>query len=496
MATLYRMILVSRSFRGSMVWSLAAAIAIVAAPIPRGYGDEPPTREEAVEAMHRAVAFFRDQASAGGGYVFRWSEDLSLREGEGKVGDSTAWIEPPATPAVGLAYLNAYRLTDDPILLDAARQTVAALIQGQMVSGGWGEKIEFAPRDRARYAYRVDSKDVGKRRNTSTLDDNKTQSSLRFLMQLDSALEFRDAKLHEAARFGLDRVLDAQYRNGAWPQRFDGPNNQAEVPIVQASYPSQSPKTYPKQKYDSFYTLNDNTHCDVIATMWEAWDTYQDPRYKEAAVRGGDFLLLAQMPEPQPGWAQQYDYQMHPVWARKFEPPSISGGESQRAMQMLLHLFRRTGDKRYLQAVRTALPYFNRSLREDGRLPRFLELQTNRPLYLTRDYAVTYNDNDLPTHYSFVVKARLDSIEKELNRLESLPPDQLWPPGKRKSPKMSDALAKAASQRIDSLDQRGAWVEKGKLKTHAQTPGGRIISSATFIKNLNVLAEYVAAANR
>ncbi|WP_197452367.1 pectate lyase [Rosistilla carotiformis] len=471
-------------------------IAIAATPIARVDGDEPPTREQAVAAMHRAVKFFRDRASAGGGYVFRLSEDLSLREGEGKVGDSTAWIEPPATPAVGLAYLNAYRLTNDPILLDAAQQTATALINGQLVSGGWGEQIEFAPRDRARYAYRVDSMEVGKRRNTSTLDDNKTQSSLRFLMQLDSELEFRDAKLHEAARYGLDRVLAAQYRNGAWPQRFDGPNDQAEVPVVKASFPEQSPKTFPKQKYDSFYTLNDNTHCDVIATMLEAWDTYQDSRYQEAAVRGGDFLLLAQLPQPQPGWAQQYDYQMHPVWARKFEPPSISGGESQGAMQMLLHMYRRTGDPRYLEAVRTALPYFKQSLRDDGQLPRFLELQTNRPLYLTRKYALTYDDNDLPTHYGFVVKSKLDSIERELRKVESLPADQLWRPGKRKTPKMSDALAKAASQRIESLDQRGAWVEKGELKTHAKTPGGRVISSATFIKNLNVLAEYVAATNR
>ena len=40
------------------------------------------------------------------------------------------------------------------------------------------------------------------------------------------------------------------------------------------------------------------------------------------AERAGDFILAAQMPEPQPAWAQQYDAAMHPAWARKFEPAS------------------------------------------------------------------------------------------------------------------------------------------------------------------------------
>ena len=31
-----------------------------------------------------------------------------------------------------------------------------------------------------------------------------------------------------------------------------------------------------------------------------------------------------QMPDPQPGWAQQYDYDMRPMWARKFEPAAIT----------------------------------------------------------------------------------------------------------------------------------------------------------------------------
>ena len=56
---------------------------------------------------------------------------------------------------------------------------------------------------------------------------------------------------------------------------------------------------------------------DVIEMLFFAADVYGDDRYRAAALRAADFLLLAQMPEPQPAWAQQYDENMHPCWARQ-----------------------------------------------------------------------------------------------------------------------------------------------------------------------------------
>ena len=84
---------------------------------------------------------------------------------------------------------------------------------------------------------------------------------------------------------------------------------------------------------------------DMIDTMLLAHRVYQDDRYLDAARQAGDFLILAQMPDPQPAWAQQYDAQMHPVWGRKFEPPAISGGESQEILFALMRLYAATGEK-------------------------------------------------------------------------------------------------------------------------------------------------------
>jgi hypothetical protein len=453
-----------------------------------------PTRDEVREGLRKASAFFREQCSAGGGYVFRVSEDLTLREGEAKVGPTTAWIEPPATPAVGLAYLEAYQLTGEPSLLQAAQATAEALLQGQMLSGGWTEQIEFAAADRRAYAYRVDNSQVAGRRNTTTFDDDKTQSAIRYLMRLDLELKQTDERLHEAVVYALNGVLQAQYACGAWPQKYDGVPVEGGTAALQASYPESWPREFPNQKYTGYYTLNDGTLSDLIQTLLEAGEAYQDSRYTDAALRGGEFLLRAQMPEPQPGWAQQYTPDMHPAWARKFEPPAISGGESQEVMRLLLTLYRHTADRRYLQAVERGLAYYQKSLLPSGKLARFYELHTNRPLYFTTTYELTYADDDLPTHYGFIVSSGLERLARDLKKLSQLPKDKVTPLiiGAEK-PQMSAGLRDEAARTLAELDERGAWVEEGKLRSHPDSNVQRIISSATFIENLQTLAQFIAA---
>ncbi len=85
--------------------------------------------------------------------------------------------------------------------------------------------------------------------------------------------------------------------------------------------------------------------------MLEAARIYGEAKYKAAAEKAGGFILLARMPEPQPARAQQYDRDMHPTWARRFEPPAISGRESQDVMKSLLLLYQETGDKKYIEPL-------------------------------------------------------------------------------------------------------------------------------------------------
>jgi hypothetical protein len=482
------------SFLTSSRLGLPLALAAILAPSSASLGQEAPTRDEAARALKKAIGFFREKVADGGGYLWRYSEDLSLREGEEKATATLAWVQPPGTPSVGEAYLTAHERAGEAYLLDAAAETARALVKGQLRSGGWDYRIESDPEKRKAYAYRTDGPPAAKARNVTTLDDNTTQSAVRFLMHADRALKFEDKPIHEATLSALDALLEAQYPNGAWPQRFDRPPDPADFPVVRAGYPETWPRAWPNVKYTDYYTLNDNTQADVIATLFEAADIYGDARYSDAARRGGDFLILAQMPDPQPAWAQQYNAQMQPAWARKFEPPSVTGGESQGAIRILMEVYRQTGDKKYLAPIPRALDYLETSALPGGRMARFYELKTNRPLYFTRSYELVDTADDLPTHYAFIVPNNVPRLRADYEKLLATDPSKLRPARRAPSYDHSPTLDAAARLAIDSLDPRGAWVEPGRLRaSDSEGKADRILTTQTFIRNLDTLGRFLAA---
>jgi len=466
--------------------SVLAALAVLSAP--SGSVSAPPARQEAAAGLEKALAFFCGKVAVQGGYVWQVSADLAKREGEGKVGPTTVWVQPPATPTVGLALVDIHAWTGRKDAFAAARATAHVLVRGQMRSGGWIARIDLDPARRRRYAYRVGPEPSSKARTWSSLDDDQTQAALRCLTRFDQVTAFKDKTVHEAARFGLDSLVKAQFPNGGWPHVFRGPPDPAKFPVTPASYSPTAQYTRIKAHWD-LYTINDNLMSDVIDTLLLAGRVYSHAPYRQAALKGGDFLLLAQMPDPQPAWAQQYDVAMRPAWARKFEPPAISGGESQSVMRTLLDLYEQTGQRKYLAAVSKALAYFKRSLLPDGKLARFYELKTNRPLYFTRDYTLTYSDADMPTHYAFKVSSGLGSIERRLKALSARP----WRAPSAPSGKPSRPSPQTIRRILDAMDARGAWVEDGRLRYWGKSdPTRRVIRSATFARNARLLAAYIA----
>lgn len=453
-------------------------------------GPQDALTDEARTAMRRAAAYFHDQVAVHGGYVYYCSLDLEQRWGEGKAAPSEVWVQPPGTPAVGMACLTAYRATGDRFYLDAARDAAGALLYGQLKSGGWTSSIDFDPNGKRTAQYRRGN---GRGRNNSTLDDNTTQSALRFLMHLDEILEFRDEEVHEAAHFALEALLKAQYPVGAFPQVWTGPV--AGEPPVKASFPDYDWRTEHRVKeYWNFYTLNDNLCGDVADVLLDGLKIYNDQRCATALAKLGDFLLLAQMPEPQPAWAQQYDFEMHPVWARKFEPPAITGHESQDAIETLMKVYRQTNDAKYVEPIPRAIAYLKSSLLPDGRLARLYELRTNKPLYMTRDYELTFDDNDAPTHYSFKVGARLDRLERQYADLRT---ERDRKPANKDASRVRRPTAERVREIIADLDDQGRWIS-GKtgerlIGQPKFSPQEQFISSAVFCRNLETLSAIVAS---
>jgi hypothetical protein len=460
-----------------------------------------PSRDEVLGAMKKAASFYRHKVSTGGGYHFYYTADLSYGRSESAEGPTQVEVQREATPMVALAYLRAWDATGDREFLEYARGAAQALVHGQLCSGGWDYLIEFDPEKRKHYQYRADHNCGDDKRGVTNLDDNVTQAAVRVLMRVDKALNFSDAAIHEAAKFALDRLIAAQFPIGAWPQRFRKPPDFSKYPVKRASYPESWPRKWPGPDYQGHYTFNDNTIADMIDMLLEAARVYKDPRYRAAAERGGRFVLLAQMPDPQPAWAQQYDSEMRPAWARVFEPPAVTGGESQGIMRLLMTLYRETGDKKYLEPIPRALEYLKRSFVPRGdaevfrRIPegpvlaRFYELKTNRPLYITKGtrmqaaglgsrnvdgYEISYTPESVITHYGVLVSGReLASIEEDYKTLAADDPAKIrrpdtlrdlspWSERARRRPG-EKTLAADAKRIIESMDERGAWTKMGTI---------------------------------
>ncbi|EAQ77228.1 hypothetical protein DSM3645_04175 [Blastopirellula marina DSM 3645] len=456
------------------------------------YGKSPDV-DQARSALRKACEFFQQKVGVEGGYVWQYSGDLTLSEGEGKTaGTTTVWVQPPGTPTIGEAFLDAYDATGDSYYLDAANQTGRILATGQMRTGGWYYSIETTPEKQAAFGYRH-IKPAKKQQTRTTVDDNTTQAALHFLIRLDQADGQKMAAIHDAVTFGLDALIAAQRPIGGWYQNwkeYPTPVDEKAYPVLQASYPTEWSRKWLNDWTGKYY-LNDDVTADLIDLFLSAYAAYGDKRYLETAERAGDFLLLAQMPEPQPAWAQQYDEKMQPVWDRKFEPPAISGGESQQVITTLMQLYRETGKAKYLEPIPAALRYLSESILPNGKLARFYELQTNRPLYFTKDYQLTYDASDVPDHYSFVIDSKLESLSQEYQRYRTRTLEQLKAgQAKKRASYSEDRVAKA----IASLDERGAWVEKGTTRLYPKVKNASgVIRSQTFAANVRQLSNYIAA---
>jgi PelA/Pel-15E family pectate lyase len=137
-------------------------------------------------------------------------------------------------------------------------------------------------------------------------------------------------------------------------------------------------------------------------------------------ARGIDCILKTQIKQngKRTAWCAQHDEKtLEPAWARSYEPPSLSGGESVGIVRFLMSIEEPTPE--IVAAIEGAVAWF-RSVamkgvriesirRDDGRTERrlilepnasplwarFYELGTNRPLYLDRDSVFRYDFTEI-----------------------------------------------------------------------------------------------------
>ena len=409
-------------------------------------------------AMDRASGFFQS-VSVHGGYAGIYSLDLKQRWGEAlyeRAGKAEIWIQPPGTPSVGEAYLRAWRVTKDRRYSRAARDVARSLAWSQRAAGGWGHRADVSH-------LTPDATRPRRRKGHCTFDDRISQGALGFLMSFDQVAD--EPWLTESLELAWKHVLAAQFANGAWPQWY---------PL--------------RGSYHDFYTFNDNTINDCIAVMLRAWRLYGRKDFLDSAKRGGDFILLSQLPAPQAGWAQQYSHDLKPAKARSFEPAGVCSAATSRNIRTLVELYLVTKDGKYLAPVPKAAAWFARSKLLGGTWARLYEVGTNRPIYGDRDGKVHYTlaeiSRERRTGYSWQSDYGIPAALRYCESVKRVGPDahlaaRSRPASAASRRQRARSLAPRVRQTIAALDEKGRWVRDGR------------IHCGDFVRNLNALCQYL-----
>jgi PelA/Pel-15E family pectate lyase len=273
----------------------------------------------------------------------------------------------------------------------------------QKSNGGWPKNYDvFA----ILTAAQKDSVLAAKNVLNTTFDNGSCFTQIDALATIYAAVP--DQKYKSAALKGLDFLLEAQYKNGGWPQY----------------YPLES-------NYSKAITFNDGVFTGIMELLSNI--CRNDPKYgfipepyrkkiTDAYNRGLDCVLKTQINDTGKltAWCQQHDpVTLLPVWARKFEPASICNAESADLVLFLMKI--EHPDQKIINAVRHAVTWFQDSRIYNTRVntvpapkmvtsfrvsttdkvvvtdttakpiwTRYYELKTHRPIFCNRDSKIVY----------------------------------------------------------------------------------------------------------
>lgn len=280
-----------------------------------------------------------------------------------------------------------------------ARAVADSVLQYQSPQGGWPKNTDFARTPHS--AADIPPPDDGV---SNSFDNEATTLPLHFLAFMITATG--DEKYRSAFERGFDYTLAAQYPNGGWPQFF---------PL--------------RKGYYSHITYNDDAMVRVLNLLKAAaaakapFAFISDERRAKAAsavAKGIDCILKTQIKQDGKltAWCAQHDEKtLEPAWARAYEPPSFSGGETVGIVRFLMEIEAPTPE--IIAAIEGAVAWLKsatlqgmrleefknaegkkdiRIVQDDQAPPlwaRFYELGTNRALYLDRDSVFRYDFNEI-----------------------------------------------------------------------------------------------------
>jgi|GEM_PF-1837992 len=294
---------------------------------------------------------------------------------------------------------NLLKKNDDWFRSDEAKAIADSVIQYQSPQGGWPKSTNLAKPPRSP----EDIPPPGRGRANS-FDNDATTVPMQYLARITHVTG--ESKYRDSFLRGLDYTLAAQYPNGGWPQFW---------PL--------------RKGYYSRITYNDEAMIRVMEVVRDIADgeapygfvdVERRKKAAEALALGVDCILRTQIREggkPTAWCAQHEEKTLEPAWARAYEPPSYSGGESVGIVRFLMKIDEPSGEivasiegaVKWLRSVEMKGWREERIKNDDGRRERkliadpdarslwarFYELKTNRPLYLDRDSKFRYDFSEI-----------------------------------------------------------------------------------------------------
>ncbi|MEP6901471.1 MAG: pectate lyase, partial [Actinomycetota bacterium] len=310
---------------------------------------------------------------------------------------------------------------------DEAARIADQVVLYQKDNGGWEKNLEMS----AMLTQGEREKLAKEKSNVSetTIDNNASYTQIAYLAKVITGSLAKQTpptnfpKHKEAFFKGLDYLLASQYENGGFPQFY---------PL--------------KKGYYTHITFNDDAMIGVLKLFREIAEKSVDFKFvdeerrlkAEKAVAKAMPLILQLQVEvkgKKTVWAQQYDENtLEPAAARKFEPVSLTAGESVGIVRFLM--LDAKPNQATIDAIEAAIMWYrankiegirwerrkgeNVVIKDKNALPlwaRFYQIETMKPIFIGRDAIIKYDVSEIEAErrngYAWYVSAPNELLEKD-----------------------------------------------------------------------------------
>ena len=336
------------------------------------------------------------------------------------------WLEKTQPVWRVVASNDVLRQTPSWYQTDEAARIADQVILYQKENGAWEKNIDMA----AMLTQKEKDELTARRSDISetTIDNRTSYTQVAFLGKIIAASMAKPTppnnfpKYKEAFNKGLDYLLSSQYPNGGFPQFF---------PL--------------RKGYYTHITFNDDAMIGVLELFRAVASKKDDYKFVDEARRlkaekeielALPLILKLQIviDGKKTGWAQQYDETtLQPAWARKYEPPCLTAGESVGVVRFLMQ---QKPTPQIVEAVESAIAWFKhtelhgiRWVRTDGQnvvvkdasapaiWARYYEISTMKPVFLGRDSVIHYDVSEIEAErrngYAWYVTSPAELLEKD-----------------------------------------------------------------------------------